>query len=483
MKIFYFFIALLFCSESDFAQVGSFSATVTLEGGKVFKVQMVTPHYKFDAAHGYWFTNPHNGDRHFNIQPEAGYGYADAAFVTLNSKSDDINVIASDNTNEFSIRTKDYQLTLAGNGSPVHFHITTFTPSEIAFSLSGAIRFEALSGTGEAVGAGKVEGTGHFYREPRYDVTDKLPGCDCDPTIYAKTFDAENMIRTTSACEMALKNKIFDAVQKSFAGLFTKVAYTGSENPMPAGGIILRNMAGHSDVSGPAKPRPYCSSDYATNRLTGIDYHKKLYNDEDTYGVQLTKMPTPEQLNPPSNNLAYIKNLGKATDSLTKLLNAKKITPEQLNKAMMELYKPPTATTPASDFAKMDMEHNLEISVAINPLDDESTLVKIGDKSTTVSRHTIKGATFEIFTGQIKDSDGTWVRNQLVVYLGKFAAPVAGKSGAQFDALIVKTGTPVSSNKLTVNTIIVRFKGGKELIDQAEAAIDFNPLIQLLNDK
>ena len=30
--------------------------------------------FKFDNPHGYWFINPHTGDRHMQLMPDAGYG-------------------------------------------------------------------------------------------------------------------------------------------------------------------------------------------------------------------------------------------------------------------------------------------------------------------------------------------------------------------------------------------------------------------------
>ena len=126
------------------------------------------------------------------------------------------------------------------------------------------------------------------------------------------------------------------------------------------------------------------------------------------------------------------------------------------------------------------MELNLTVKVIINPSDKEIELMKLADKSRTAVQHNIKGAAFEIYSPQVKDSDGSWLGNRMSIYFGKFTAPVPGKSGGGFDAEITQALYPANGNKLTIYNIIVKLDGGKPLMDKALANIDFTHLISLI---
>ena len=164
------------------------------------------------------------------------------------------------------------------------------------------------------------------------------------------------------------------------------------------------------------------------------------------------------------------------TDSLSKLLDAKKITSEEYNKVSMAAMQ--NINTNAPDIKKLEVENHLYIYVILNP---ENTIdLKLADKKNTAVQHKIKGAAFEIFSGQVKDNDGDWLGNRYNIYLGKYTAPVAGKAGAGFDALNTKPIYPANSNKLTVYNIVIKMDGAKDLIDKAVANIDFNALQSLI---
>jgi hypothetical protein len=279
---------------------------------------------------------------------------------------------------------------------------------------------------------------------------------------------------------MALKNKIFDAVQKSLAPVYANIEYHGTQRPIPDGAITIVTMPGHIDVSGPAKQRPYCSTDYRTNTLTGLNAQLALYHDEDSYGIRLLKPASKDELGASggTNSKAFMQRYMSFADSITKLMGAKKISAEQASKALKDFSA--NANTAAPDVKKMEVEHNLRITVSLNPEDHELMLVKLGDKNNSVVQHAVKGASFEVFTGEIKDSDGDWIPNREVVYMGNFTTPVRGKSGGGFDAFVTDIQYPAKANKLSVYAITVRLEGGKEMLDKALSTIDFAALQALM---
>lgn len=489
-----FLLLLLFNNAK--AQSGSFNATFNPQnGGKPIVLQFSQLLLKFDNAHGYWFINSHTSARHIQYKPDAGYGdrSADVAFITINEKANDFDFYdgGGNDSDEVTIKNKTVVVSApeynsrASDNKPLHVHISRFTASEISFTISGMARCAIIKDEGSNWIPGRIEGSGHFYREPKYAQSDILPGCDCDPTIYAAVYDEENYTRTTSACENALRNKVFDAVQKSMAPLFTNIAYKG-KGKLAGGDIDITTIAGCTNINVPVKERPYCFSDYYHNGLTGLDAQKKNFTDDDSYGLRFIKMPTDEELSPASSNnaLSSVQKQMAFVDSMTKLMTAKKITAEQFTKTIQAYADKMNASNNnngAPDFKKMEVEHNLYIKVIINASNREETLVKLGDKSKTVVQHNVKGAAFEIFSPMIKDSDGNWVSNRLGIYFGKFTPPVLGKSGGGFDAETTNAVYPVNGNKLTVYNVIIKMEGDKDLIEKAVANIDFNALLELIS--
>ena len=467
------------------AQTGNVSISFTPAAGKPINISFSKPLFRFDNANGYWFINPHDGKRHFSVQPDRNFGNTDAAFITFNEKENDFDVYAQfgnglDELNfsntAYVITAPDYVSREKDNNKPLHVHITTFTNSEIAFTISGVAQYTPRQGSAITPNTGTIKGSGHFYREPKFTQSDPLPGCDCDPTIYATTFDEENNQRTTSACENAIANKVFDAVQKSMAGLFNNVSYQGS-GQIQSGEVKVTTLPQTADISGPPKDRPYCAVNFSSYKITGFNAHKYYYENEDGFGVRLIQMPDNATLDNGANNS---KNMAKVMDSLMKLYTAKKITPEQFSKSIDNLSKNPAVLATADEFKRKEMELNLTVKVIINPSSKEIELLKLADKSRTAVQHNIKGAAFEIYSPQIKESDGSWLGNRMNVYFGKFTAPVPGKSGGGFDAELTQALYPANGNKLTIYNIIVRLDGGKPLMDKALANIDFGQLTSLI---
>lgn len=385
-------------------------------------------------------------------------------------------------SSEVNFSNKTYSLELPdpardGSVKPMHLHITSFTASEISFTISGSMTcITRIGNTGNPQNV-MVTGAGHFYREPKYTSSDVLPGCDCDPVIYGRAYDKENNLRSTSACEAAFRNKLFDAMQKTFAPVFNNIAFSG-KGKMSAGQIMVNVLPGHIDISGEPKARAYCSVNYRHNWVAGFDSYKYIFNNDDSYGLRMIKMPSDDEFG--AAKIPDIQASAKIMDSLSKAFMAKKISETEYSRKIKELLNPPAAQKAANDFKQMDMEHNLTIEVFINPEGAEATLMKVSDKGRTIVQHKVSGAAFEIFSPAKKDSDGEWLVNKEFIYFGKFTAPVSGYSFAKFDALLSKATYPANANKLSVYNIIIKLQGGKDLIDLAMANMDFAAVQQLI---
>lgn len=481
------YILLLLCTyfllKNVHAQTGSFTATFTSSNMAVkpFTLSFSKPVFKFDNPHGYWFVNPHNGYKHFNTQPDQGYAdrkeeVNGIGFISFNQTENDFDVYDFNDSISLSLQKGKYVISLpkydpkiGDKNKPLHFHITSITPAEISFTINGTASLTMTEGY-EKESAGTITGTGHFFREPQYAKSDMLPGCNCDPIIYASVLDDANWVRTPSACEKAFNNKLFDVVQKSMAPLFTNVA--GKDN------INITMIAGCANINVPVYDRPYCSSDYYHNGLTGLDTQKKLFSNDDRFGLRFIKTVSNNEMGITPDAAANTKKQAAKMDSLYKLAATKKITMEQYSKALTESITSISGNSP--DIKKLEAENNLYLTIIINATNKTETDLKLADKNKTIVTHNIKGAAFEIFSPMAKDGDGDWLSSKEGIYFGKFSAPVSGNNGPGFDIKTTTTTYPPNANKLSVYNIIIKMQGGKDLIDKAIANIDFDALQSLI---
>jgi hypothetical protein len=472
-----------------YAQTGSLTATFTPKDGKPVTLQFSQPLLKFDNTHGYWFINPHNGDRHMQFAPEAFYGdrAADVAFISFHERMNDFDFYEGGGNDSNSVTMQNKTLVISAPeydsralvNKPMHIHIDNFTASEISFTISGAASLRMINSSSSKGTPGSINGTAHFFREPKYTQSDVLPGCDCDPMIYATIYDEENNVRTASACEKALNNKLFDAVQKAMAPLFINVKH-GGEGKMAAGDINIVMMPGHMDINVPVKDRPYCSSDYYHNGLTGFNAQKKYFSSDDRFGLRFMRAVSDEALGVTTDAAANRKIQAAKMDSLYKLVAAKKITMEQYSKAITEGLKSMSGNSSSPDIKELEAENNLYLTLIFNPDNKTETDLKLADKNKTVVTHNIKGAAFEIFSPITKDGDGNWVNSRQAIYFGKFSAPANANNGAGFDVKTTNASYPANGNKLSIYNIIIKMEGGKDLMDKAIANIDFNALQELI---
>jgi hypothetical protein len=482
------FIAVLFLllSKNITAQQSSFTAIFSASDGKTkpVVVSFSKPIFNYENPHGYWFVNLTNNYKHFNTQPDAGFAdrkeeVKGVAFITFNQLENDIDFYNLNDSISVSlqqgknvINAPTYDPKVGDGNKPMHIHINSISASEISFTLGGAAVLSSNQGYAGVIATGTISGTGHFYREAKYAKSDLLPGCNCDPTIYAKVIDGETEVRTASACEAALNHKLFDAVQKSMSKLFTDVDKTDNIN--------ISMMAGSLNINVPIKDRPYCSADFYNNGLTGLNAHKKLFTNDDRFGLRFINMePVTQMSNANNDAAANIKIQADKMDSLHKLVEAKKITMEQYSKAVTAILTGMSSNSP--DIKKLEAENNLYISIIFNPDNKTETDLKLADKNKTVVTHNIKGAAFEIFSPMVKDGDGSWVNSRQAIYFGKFSAPTNASNGAGFDVKATNATYPANVNKLSIYNIIIKMQGGKDLMDKAIANIDFNVLESLIS--
>lgn len=461
------------------AQQGNFTATFTATTGiiKPVFITVTKPVFKFEDPHGYWFMNPNNGYKHFNIQPEQYYSdrkeeTTGVAFISFNQNENDVDfyefndsISISLQKNKYVINPPKYDPKIGDDNKPMHIHINSITASEISFSISGTASMIRTEGYGEPV-KGSISGSGHFYRQPQYPKSDILPGCNCDPTIYAAVFDDDNMVRTASACETALNHKLFDAVQESMAKIFTDVSNTDN--------IIVTMKPGSIDINVPLKDRPYCSSDFYHNGLTGIYAHKKLFSNEDRFGLRFNRSLSNEAmgLTPEFQSNSQIK--AAKMDSLYKLAEAKKITMEQYSKSAMAILNNLASNSP--DIKKLEAENHLYITVIMNPTDKTQSSLAVDANNKTIVTHKIKDAAFESYAPLFKDTDGNWVNSRQAIYLGSFSNPVRIARAESTNA-----SYPANPNKLGVYNIIIKMEGAEDLMNKAIANIDFSVLKKLIN--
>jgi hypothetical protein len=479
-------LVLLFLTAPGRAQTGNLTTTFTPTDGlaKPLTISFTKPLFKFDNARGYWFVNPHNGQRHFSMSPDmykaTGMG---VAYITLNPGSNDFDLYTFTNdSNDVTIRYNEKYITapkydpkLGDRNKPMHVHINSFTASEISFSISGTASLAISESDGQGVSFGTIKGEAHFYREPKYVQSEIMPGCKCDPAIYAATYDTENDLRTTSACEAALRNKVFDAVRNAAAPLFEKLIYHG-QGQMSPGDIQITMIAGCINIDVPARERPWCSSDYYHNGLTSINAHKANYTNEDGYGLRFIKIPSDEVLNPGGDKAKAARERQQMyMDSMSKLMAANKITTAQYSKAMQSFIQGMTAAAGDRDIKKDELEHNLYIRFIFNANNADQTTLRSGDRAGTAVLHKVKGGAFEMFSPMAKDGDGNWTPNRMNVYLGKFSSPVLGKEAGTTNPVY-----PAGANKLTVYNIIIRMEGDRNMIDKAMGTIDFSALQDLI---
>ena len=480
MKKITLFIFCISVYVTGTAQTGSFTATITpVSGQKTISVSYSKPVFKFDDTYGYWFINPHSGARHLQLAPPEGFGGGDVAFITINEGSDDLDLMDGTSNdsdqvlienNIYSISAPEYDPKIADQNKPMHIHLSTFSASEVSFTITGIALVTTKSGNSGNQVLANINASGHFYRESKYAKSESLQGCDCDATIYGTTYSKNEYSRTMSGCENAFSNKLFDAVQKAFAPLYA-LSYEGSGQPA-AGQLTVNPLPGHVNTNVPAKDRPWCSTDYFHMRRTSLFAEQKIYSNDDVYGVRLIQMPDQQTLS------SGMTGTMQALQSLQQQMKDGKITPQEYVKQLSALSNTKESGLSSSDIQKSERELNLYLNLIINPVNGGAAEMAIDGKGTVM--HRVPGSSFELYSPLIKDLDGNWVADKYYIYLGKFSLPVTGKNLSGRNAELTAPAYPPNAPKLALYNIIIKMEGGKALIDKALAAMDIPALEALI---
>jgi hypothetical protein len=262
------------------------------------------------------------------------------------------------------------------------------------------------------------------------------------------------------------------------APLFANIDGTNSIN--------ITILPGTADIKATPQDRPYCSSDYYHNGLTGIDAHKKIFTSDDRFGVRFIRIPSAAEMSGGNSGAPNVHVNVPAMAEVLKGWNAEvlagKMTEAEYDQKKNDYIKRVTNTggSTGTDIKKLEAENNLYITVIINATNKTETDLKLADKNNTVVTHNIKGAAFEIYSPQIKDTDGSWLNCREGIYFGKFTAPVSGNNGPGFNIKSTTTTYPPNANKLSVYNIIIKMQGGKDLMDKAIANMDLDALQSLI---
>jgi len=527
-----FLAAFLFAGTACYAQQSKLTMTFTpaKDPGRVITANMaslIKNTYASNDYSCYWFINPHTNLHHlvigFSNMAGVGPTFLSTA-IELNSTENDFefwdhpspnsdsNFLAIDKAYYVVSAPVEYDRPSLGGTSnhnnPMKVHITTFTPSEIEFTISGNAEYGTKEGEdGKFLGYGAVEIQGHFYRQGTYEKSAVYPGCNCDPTIYAQRYDIEEGdARTASECEAIMLNKVFNAAKKALAPI-NDGAFKGS-GKVPPGEVFIR-LHNHADVSGevPAKPEWPFVYDYKTVIARGSLAHI-AYNNDDRFGIEMDEMPDDSKMNAVKENgnaaqanaMQTFQSMGlkekqAKIDSLGQLMKDNKITLQQYSDQLQKIMAPANAAMEAGikkgqdisaagpDFKQMNMESMMHIQIDINPIADYyvpiDDRIKAGDVQVL---HTVAGAAYVIRAPAVKNGDGEWLGNKCIVLLGKFKQPtVHGHDNYYTNAVIAPAVYPAAPNKLLIYNVAIQMTGGKDQIEKALATLDFSAFEQLLS--
>lgn len=454
-------------------QSGSFTYTFTGKDGVVITKNTPVPNKKFNDYDTYWFVNPQDGNHHLMIN-----GSSDIGIIILNDQGDaDVNFQYKYEGDQINILAKtpygNEYIRPDNDFGPMHVHYGTMTAGEIDITFDGPSCYDKVVGGATTVMHGSAHGRLHLYREPRYERSADLPGCSCDPTIYAKFYDSE-IGRTPSACENAVLWKVYNKVQAALGNVPSALGAQdgGKDGPAAHVGSLIFRLGGNIDLT-PQAVANTCDPTNPRQSVVGIYAHQRPFT-KDSYGFRIDEMPDLNKYSTGKSGIETMKEMMVVNDSLTKLYMAKRITAEQMNAKLKERGNEISGTSSAPDMNKDQMEYKVEVMVEINA----TSTMNIGLNSRTVVRHNVPGASLELFTPGEKDSGGNWTPNRLFVCFGKFS--YAGKPGQ------AKNLSPVYApnvQKLSLFNVFIRIEGGQDLINKIVQNTNFDAFSQLLADK
>jgi len=533
MKTIYTLVIILCISISSFAQQGTLTITFTpAVQGKTISADyasLIKAKYAFNDYNGYWFINPHTNLHHIYISLNNKAG-ASSAFLSsgieVNSTTNDFEVwehpSPNNDSNFISFSKASYVLSLppeydrpnlggtSNHNKPMQVHITTFTSSELEFTITGNAAYgdkSANNGDGKFMGYGTILVHGHFYRDGNYEKSPVYPGCNCDATIYAQRYDTEEGdARTASACEAIYLNRLFNTTKKALAPIYN-MSFNG-KGKATAGAVMLRQQ-GFIDVSNDVSERPDWPFEYNYKTIIHRGDAAKAFYINTNYGIEMDEMPGDDKMNAFNKghdetvntlkNAMQSMNLAEkqaSIDSLGKLMQAKKITMQEYSDKVQAIMAPAMKTSDAAtrninqsnqgqpDMGQLNMESMMTVAITYNPPADYFvTLNKSLARADVQVLHTVAGAAYVLRAPAVKSGDN-WDGNKCLVLLGNYAAPVIGGHDSYYTwAINAKPSYPAGGNRLLAHNIAISMVGGKDQIEKALASIDWAAFTQLIPQK
>jgi hypothetical protein len=473
MKKYFLLILLAFTMGSYAQKTGSVSYTINLTsimGGTVVQ-NVPQPYTKYTDYNAYWFTRP-DGERYVMIN-----GGKDLGIVILHNRENDADMVYEPQYHgdqlDLNVNFKGgkYVCYADNDKGPVHIHYNTFTPGELEFTFTGPVTFAIGTNTSDYI-KGNINGTIHLYRDAMYEKSAMAPNCNCDPTIYASFYSPE-VGRTPSACENAVLWRVYNALHPALYPLLNIAITDDGKAKFTEGTIMYRQDHSMVDVTEPIEAVDACSPANKRRDVVSVDAHRRVFTQDD-YQMGFIQAVNTDQF-APKNNADFQTNLMKMvklSDSLYKLVVAKKMSSEEANRQVNAATKAISDSQKGvPDIHQAEVYAHLDVVAKVNV-----TYVGIKTEGGQL-QHNIAGAAFELYKPSVKDGDGNWSPFARYVGFGKFNIVKQGN--------VVKSIAPVydtGANKLNLLNVIIEIKGGKELVETATSTINFAVVPALLNN-
>ncbi|WP_295794784.1 hypothetical protein [Mucilaginibacter sp.] len=474
MKKYFLLILLAFTINCYAQKTGSINFTINITSpsfaGRTVVQNAVQPYTKYTDYNAYWFTKP-DGERYVMIN-----GGKNLGIVILRNPDNDADIAYQD-----SYRGDQLDLEMRYNGSPyschpdndkgpVHIHYNTFTPGELEFTFTGPVTFATGTNTSDYI-KGNINGTIHLYRDAMYEKSVVAPNCNCDPTIYASYYNPETG-RTPSACENAVLWRVYNALHPAFYPLLNIAITDDGKAKFTEGTIMYRQDHSMVDVTEALETTDACNAANKRRDLVSVDAHTRLFNQDD-YKMSFMQSVNTDQFSPknPADLQANMVKMVKLSDSLYKLVIAKKMSSEEANRQVNAATKAINdSQTGVPDIHQAEVYAHLDVSARVNAqYADPQFYGQL--------QHNVPGAAFEIYRPSVKYSDGNWSPFIKYIGFGKFNIVKAGDQVKSI-APVVTPGT----NKLALFNVVIEIRGGKDLVETATSTINFAAVPALLNN-
>jgi hypothetical protein len=469
----YFLLILLAVGLHCYAQkAGSvnFTINVTSAAGGTVVQNVAQPYTKYTDYSAYWFTRP-DGERYVMIN-----GGKDLGIVILHNRENDADIVYEHQYHgdqldlNVSYKGGKYVYYADNDKGPIHIHYNTFTAGELEFTFTGPVTFATGTNTSDYI-KGNINGTIHLYRDAMYEKSVAAPNCNCDPTIYASFYNPE-IGRTPSACENAVLWRVYNALHPAFYPLLNIAITDDGKAKFSEGTIMYRQDHSMVDVTEALETTDPCNAANKRRDVVSVDAHTRLFTQDD-YKMSFMQSVNTDQFSPknPEELKVNMMKLVKLSDSLYKLVIAKKMSSEEANRQVNAATKAINDSQKGvPDIHQAEVYAHLDVSARVNQqYADPQFYGQL--------QHNVPGAAFEVYRPSVKYSDGNWSPFVKYIGFGKFNIV---KTGDQVKSIapVVAPGT----NKLALFNIVIEIRGGKDLVETATSTINFAAIPAMFNN-